>query len=89
MDNFMVGNSNPSYCFVSLKNANFGMFSDVRVAALETIVDYIKTDGRFEDAEFLLNILENDPVPNLKHDLCRIIIRSLSEKSVSIQAYDN
>ncbi len=55
---------------------------DVRLAALEAIVDYTKTDGRLEDAEFLLDIIESDPVPSMRHDLCRLIIRCLSEKTV-------
>jgi hypothetical protein len=57
--------------------------TDVRLAALEAIVDYIRTDGKQDDVVYLLNILENDPVPAMKHDLCRLIIQCLSEKTVS------
>ncbi|XP_021967944.1 transcription initiation factor TFIID subunit 2 [Folsomia candida] len=60
--------------------AEYGQFHDVRLAALEAVVDYTRTDGKLDDAEFLLNIVENDPVPTMRHDLCRLIIRCLTEK---------
>lgn len=59
------------------------LFVDVRLAALEAIIDYTKTDGKLEDVEYLFDMLENDPNPKMRHDLARLIVHSLSEKSVS------
>jgi len=44
-------------------------------------VDYTKTDGKLEDVEYLLSIIENDPNPRMRHDLSRLIVHCLSEKS--------
>jgi len=58
------------------------VLKDVRLAALEAIVDYTRTDGKLEDVEYLLDIIETDIVPAMKHDLCRLIIQCLTEKTV-------
>jgi len=62
----------------------FSVFLDVRLAALEAIVDYARTDGREDDVMYLLDILETDAVPAMRHDLCRLIVQCLSEKTVNI-----
>ncbi|CAL8096925.1 unnamed protein product [Orchesella dallaii] len=61
--------------------ACYGQFHDVRLSALDAIVDYTKTDGKLEDVEYLLDIIENDPNPRMRHDLSRLIVHCLSEKS--------
>lgn len=59
--------------------------TDVRLAALEAIIDYTKTDGKLEDVDYIFDMLENDPNPKMRHDLTRLIVTSLSEKSVRKQ----
>lgn len=58
---------------------------DVRISALEAIVDYTRTDGKLEDVEYILDIVENDPNPRMRHDLTRLIVHCLSEKPVSFR----
>lgn len=54
--------------------AAYGQYIDVRVAALECLVDFVKNDGRWDDLEPLLDLLEADPDPMLKHKLLRLLI---------------
>lgn len=54
--------------------AAYGQYIDVRVAALECLVDFVKNDGRWEDLEPLLELLETDPDPMLKHKLLRLLV---------------
>lgn len=54
--------------------AAYGQYIDVRVAALECLVDFVKNDGRWDDLEPLLEMLETDPDPMLKHKLLRLLI---------------
>ncbi|ODM99054.1 Transcription initiation factor TFIID subunit 2 [Orchesella cincta] len=61
--------------------ACYGQFHDVRLSALEAFVDYTKTDGKLDDVEYLLDIIENDPNPKMRHDLSRLIVHCLSEKT--------
>ncbi|XP_072140596.1 transcription initiation factor TFIID subunit 2 [Dermacentor andersoni] len=46
--------------------AQYGLFIDVRLAALEALVDYTTVDGNADDLSFLLDIVENDPVPRVR-----------------------
>uniref|UniRef100_A0A131YVQ6 Transcription initiation factor TFIID subunit 2 n=1 Tax=Rhipicephalus appendiculatus TaxID=34631 RepID=A0A131YVQ6_RHIAP len=46
--------------------AQYGLFLDVRLAALEALVDYTTVDGNADDLSFLLDIVENDPVPRVR-----------------------
>ncbi|XP_077546800.1 transcription initiation factor TFIID subunit 2-like [Haemaphysalis longicornis] len=46
--------------------AQYGLFFDVRIAALEALVDYTTVDGNADDLSFLLDIVENDPVPRVR-----------------------
>jgi transcription initiation factor TFIID subunit 2 len=43
--------------------------SDVRIAALEALVQVVRADSRFDDWKFLLDIIENDPEPRVRHQL--------------------
>ncbi|KAL0273010.1 UNVERIFIED_CONTAM: hypothetical protein PYX00_005790 [Menopon gallinae] len=54
--------------------AAYGQFIDIRLAALEALVDYTKVDGKWSDLEFLLNLAETDPDPALKHGLLQLMI---------------
>jgi len=48
-------------------------FADVRVAALEALVEVVKADSRMTDWEFLLDIVENDPEPRVRHELLTLL----------------
>ena len=53
-----------------------GQFFDVRLAALECLVDYVRVDGSFGDIMHLLDIIENDPVPLIRHKTARLMIEN-------------
>lgn len=42
-------------------------FSDVRIAAVEQIVDMLSNDGQREDMDYLLTLAESDPVPRVRY----------------------
>ena len=52
-----------------------GQFDDTRVAALECLADYIKLEGKFDDLSFVIDIIENDPVPKIRHMAVRSLIQ--------------
>ncbi|XP_074031440.1 TATA-box binding protein associated factor 2 [Leptinotarsa decemlineata] len=56
--------------------AAYGNFIDVRLAALECLVDFVRADGKWEDLQHVLDILENDPDPGLKHKLATLLIKN-------------
>lgn len=56
--------------------AEYGQYLDVRLAAMECLVDYLKVDGKWDDMEHLLQILENDPDPEARHQLARLMIEN-------------
>ena len=47
--------------------------TDVRVAALEALVEVVKADSRMADWEFLLEIIEHDPEPRVRHELLTLL----------------
>uniref|UniRef100_A0A182VCN1 Transcription initiation factor TFIID subunit 2 n=1 Tax=Anopheles merus TaxID=30066 RepID=A0A182VCN1_ANOME len=57
--------------------AAYGQYIDVRLAAMECLVDYVKIDGRWEDLEHLMELLETDPDPMARHQLGRCMIEAL------------
>lgn len=54
--------------------AAYGQYIDVRAAAMECLVDFVKVDGDIDDLEHLLDILETDPDNNARHTLARLLI---------------
>jgi transcription initiation factor TFIID subunit 2 len=56
--------------------AAYGQFIDLRVAAMECLVDFVKVDGRWEDLEHLLDLLDNDPDPRARNSLARLLIEN-------------
>jgi len=56
--------------------AVYGQYIDVRLAAMECLVDFVKVDGTTEDLEHLLQMLENDPDPEIRHQLSRLIVEN-------------
>jgi len=53
-----------------------GQFEDTRVAALECLVDYVKLEGKYDDLGFLLDLIERDPVPSIRHKCVRLLIKT-------------
>lgn len=51
----------------------YGQYIDVRIAAMECLVDFVRVDGKWNDLEHLLDILENDPDPRARHELARLL----------------
>ncbi|CAH2285827.1 transcription initiation factor TFIID subunit 2 isoform X1 [Pelobates cultripes] len=49
--------------------AEYGHFVDVRVAALEAVVDYTKVDRSYEDLQWLLSMAQTDPLPYIRHKI--------------------
>lgn len=41
---------------------------------MECLVDFVKVDGRWEDLQHLMDLLETDPDPMVKHALARLLI---------------
>lgn len=56
--------------------AEYGNYIDVRIAAMECLVDFVKVDGRWEDLDHLFNIIETDPDPAIRHALARLMIEN-------------
>lgn len=54
--------------------AAHGQYIDVRLAAMECLVDFVKVDGEWEDLEHLLDLLETDPDASTRHKLARLLI---------------
>ena len=51
-----------------------GQFVDVRLAALECLVDFVRVEGSWSDLDHLLNLIETDPVPYIRHKLIRLLV---------------
>lgn len=47
--------------------AQHGVFRDIRLAAIDAIVDFIKTESRPEDMYWILNLVETDPDLYVRH----------------------
>lgn len=47
-----------------------------RLAALECLVDYVRLEGRFEDLNYLLDMVEKDPDPGIRHLLVRMMVNN-------------
>lgn len=54
----------------------YGQFIDVRLAALECFVDHVRMEGNFKDITHLLNLVETDPDPYVRHKICRFMIEN-------------
>uniref|UniRef100_T1GNN3 Transcription initiation factor TFIID subunit 2 n=1 Tax=Megaselia scalaris TaxID=36166 RepID=T1GNN3_MEGSC len=54
--------------------AAYGQYIDLRIAAMECLVDFVKVDGKWDDLDHLITILETDPDPFARHALARLLI---------------
>ncbi|KAG5887800.1 hypothetical protein JTB14_019391 [Gonioctena quinquepunctata] len=66
----------PSRPTIFKSYAGHGQFIDVRLAALECLIDFVRADGKWEDLQNVLDILENDPDSGLKHKLAILLIKN-------------
>jgi len=62
--------SNPAFF---KEYAQYGVFSEVRLSAVEALVDVLKADQRKEDLDFLLDLVEVDPVLMVRHAVLRFL----------------
>lgn len=54
--------------------AAYGQYLDLRIAAMECLVDFVKVDGIWEDLDHLITLLETDPDPAARHALAQLLI---------------
>ena len=47
---------------------------DIRLTAMECLVDYVRVEGSENDLDHLLTIIEEDPVPFVRHRLLRMLV---------------
>lgn len=64
----------PSLPHIYRSYAEYGIYLDLRIAAMECLVDFVKVDGRSEDLEHLITLLETDPDPAARHALAQLLI---------------
>ncbi|KAL5016218.1 hypothetical protein ScPMuIL_005807 [Solemya velum] len=53
-----------------------GVFRDVRLAALEALVDFTKTDVSNDTLFWLLDMVATDPDPYVRHSIIRMLVRN-------------
>ncbi|XP_041045460.1 transcription initiation factor TFIID subunit 2 isoform X5 [Carcharodon carcharias] len=53
--------------------AEYGHFVDVRIAALEAVVDYTQVDRSTEELQWLLDLVQNDAVPYIRHKVLSML----------------
>uniref|UniRef100_A0A4W3IXD8 Transcription initiation factor TFIID subunit 2 n=1 Tax=Callorhinchus milii TaxID=7868 RepID=A0A4W3IXD8_CALMI len=53
--------------------AENGHFVDVRIAALEAVVDYTQVDRSTDELQWLLDLVQNDPVPYIRHKVLSML----------------
>lgn len=55
--------------------AQYGIYRDVRLAALNALVDYIKADVNAEKLEWLLVLMQTDPDVYIRHRILEMLIK--------------
>lgn len=66
----------PSNPHIFRAYAAYGQFIDIRIAALEALVDFTRVDGKWEDLVFLLNLAKHDKHPGVRHRLVRLMVEN-------------
>ena len=66
----------PSNPHIFRAYAAYGQFIDIRIAALEALVDFTRVDGKWDDLVFLLNIAKHDKHPGVRHRLVRLLVEN-------------
>lgn len=53
-----------------------GVFIDVRKAALKALIDITKSEVRKEDLDFLLDLIENEPIPSIRLFILKEMVKN-------------
>ncbi|XP_068202285.1 transcription initiation factor TFIID subunit 2 isoform X2 [Palaemon carinicauda] len=56
--------------------AAYPQFFDVRVTAIDQIVDFLPAHGTHDDMDFLLKLVESDPVPRIRYLTLRALAKN-------------
>lgn len=64
----------PSTPMIFRAYAQYGQYIDVRLAAFECLVEFVRVDGKPEDLASLLTAVESDPDPGVRHGLARLLV---------------
>ena len=64
----------PSKAVIFRDYSSYGQFVDIRLTALECLVDYVRVEGNESDIDHLLSLVENDPVPFVRHKILRMMV---------------
>ncbi|MCL4132192.1 UNVERIFIED_CONTAM: hypothetical protein GTU68_014761, partial [Idotea baltica] len=51
--------------------AIYPFFIDVRISAVDQLIDFLPSDGTYDELNFLLCLAESDPVPFFRHEVVR------------------
>ncbi|MGH0158356.1 UNVERIFIED_CONTAM: hypothetical protein FKN15_060643 [Acipenser sinensis] len=70
-------------------SAEYGHFVDVRLAALEAVVDYTQVDRSSEELQWLLNMVQNDPVPYIRHKILSMLAKNPPFTKMSASSFCN
>ncbi|KAL8598547.1 hypothetical protein ACOMHN_051335 [Nucella lapillus] len=63
----------PSDATIFRDYAQYGVFRDVRLASLDCLVDFIRTEASAEQMDFVLNMVENDKDFYIRHRILRML----------------
>ncbi|PVD22834.1 hypothetical protein C0Q70_16090 [Pomacea canaliculata] len=74
----------PSEAKIFRQYAQHGVFRDVRLAALDCLVDVIRTESSEEQLDFVLHIVENDPDHYVRYRLLRMLIANPPFKKLDL-----
>ncbi|KAF7246909.1 Transcription initiation factor TFIID subunit 2 [Varanus komodoensis] len=67
----------PSDPAVFKSYAEYGHFVDIRIAALEAVIHFVFiVDRSYEELQWLLNMVQNDPVPYIRHKILNMLTKN-------------
>ena len=65
----------PAESAIFRRYAQYGVFEDIRMTALELLVDFVLVHTSEKDLEWLLDIVERDPVPSIRHQVVHCLVQ--------------
>lgn len=54
--------------------SQYGVFIEVRYAAIEALVDIVRSEQRREDLDFILELVEADPIQAVRHKCLKLLV---------------
>ncbi|XP_038057385.1 transcription initiation factor TFIID subunit 2-like [Patiria miniata] len=69
--------------------AQYSHFVEIRMAALESLVDYVKVESNADIFSWLLDIVEQDPMPSVRHRLFEMLTANPPFKHRETSALNN